>query len=255
MTRPRRTLAFAALLVGLACLAVGILSWDRYCDEEVRVAHLAGRILAAAGPTADEGERIRALSDHVIDTVAIDPRALVNRPVLRHSAAAVLEAGIGYCGERTRAMIALLRASGIRARRVVLHGEVGGRPRGHVLVEVDHLGRPVVLEVFRGVIPEARFLTLSIDAYLALPRCRDRWDAYSYFNIRRFRAFPGAGWLLPEHRTRPLPHRLAWLLESPRLLEATIASAAALPFLALGAGLLLGSRRGRSRKPPPPGRP
>lgn len=233
---------FALAIAGaLLCL----ISWDRYRDEQAFVAGLADKVLLDAGSPADRGVEIRNLYHFMIDTVTLDKASARERPFLRDSAAATLKKNAGLCGERARALIALLRSRDITARRVVLYG----KNKGHVLVEVDYLGRPVIVDVFRRPSLQGSFLSLSIQDYLAIPGLGDRWSSHSYFNWRRFRRLPGIGRLLPAYRNRPLPAPLSWVLENPRLIEASASAALALFFILLGGALFGASRMRKSRSP------
>ncbi len=236
------TVCFALAAVGvILCL----ISWVRYRNEQAFVAGLADKVLLDAGSPADPGEEIRCLYHFMNNTITLDKGVGSNRPFLRDSAAATLKKKAGLCGERARALIALLRSREIKSRRVVLYGE----GKGHVLVEVDYLGRPVILDVFRRPSLQGSLLSLSIRDYLAIPGLGDRWNSFSYFNWDRFQRIPGIRRLLPAYQDRHLSDRLSWVLENPRLIEASASAALALFFILLNGVLFGASRRRKSRSP------
>lgn len=238
---------FLAMLVSFALAAAGatscLISWERYRDEQAFVAGLADTILSGADSLTGEEQEIRFLYNFMDKTVHLNSGDLPDRPFLRDSAAETLQKEAGLCGERSRVLIALLRTRGITARRVFLYGD----RKGHVLVEVDYQDLPVIVDVFRRPSLQDRFLALSIHDYLAIPVMGDRWSAYSYFNWRRFFHLPYADKILPDTRHRPLPDTLAWVLESPRLIESLVSASIALLFTVLGGSLLFSSGKEKSR--------
>ena len=127
--------------------------------------------LASWNLPADPMAKALAIRDHVrmeVTHVGLDVNA--PRPLLRDSAQTTLETGRGFCGEKARVMIRMLRLEGLEAHRVYLWG---GPTLQHVIAEVLVDGRPIGLEPLRGLPTETD--EREIMARLGMPQ-RSYWS-------------------------------------------------------------------------------
>jgi len=97
----------------------------------------------------------------------------------------------GTCGDLARLLIVLCSTIGIRARRVYIEGERWG----HVVVEVDGFGVPVIADGHADPVTrltEGEQLTLTAANYVVRPTAQigNRWIGYGYWS-------PRLRWLLP----------------------------------------------------------
>ncbi len=123
-----------AWLVLLGGLAGAVVCGRRFRREQHRLRTLAAELAPHGIEDAADLVRIkRFLSTHIrYDVAKRDQR----RPLLRASAAEILDRGEGFCGENARVAIRLLGTAGVRANRLYLSGPHWD----HVLVEHEWQG-------------------------------------------------------------------------------------------------------------------
>jgi hypothetical protein len=176
---------------------------------------LAERARAITVHAVTREDSIKALQRYVRSHIDYTNAPIEGRPFLRASARQTLESGVGYCGEATRAYIALAHALEIPAKRVNLHGSFP-----HVVPEVE-------LSTDRWVLVEIQ------DSPNSNPLLDGAWKTtdevvsngayreYSNLNLRRIPLLNRV-----VRRVQLDYSWLTWLVENPSLMKA-IASAVA----------------------------
>jgi hypothetical protein len=112
------------------CLLVATYEYVSYRRDQRWIAAFTRNVVPA---NAGREQQVVALREYVRRNIRFEQAPLGDRPFLRASARETLASGQGYCGEATRAYIAMARTLGISAQRVNLHGTVVS----HVVPEVE----------------------------------------------------------------------------------------------------------------------
>ena len=194
----------------------------QYQHEQVWLATKAKEIVQAAHVSLPE-ERVLALRDYLRDHIRGEGLAIEGRPFLRATAKEVLETGQGFCGEATRAFIALARHLGISAHRINLYGTMA-----HVVAEAAIMpGKWVLVDgqdnpTANGFLDQ-KWWTLDE----AIVSAGSPFTDYSYFNMRRAPVVN-----LVVQRVKLYSGWVSWMLENPPLIKAGLS--------AVLAGLLAG---------------
>lgn len=228
-------LATVLALVALVLLLAADYSFWRYGREQATVESIA-RSIPLTGSRTDQA---RQLGFYIRNRVDYNGAQHDDRPFLRASALHTLSTGKGYCGEATRAYIALARAKGISARRALLYGSVN-----HVVPEVEVApGRWVLIDIQKNPAtnPILDPRPLPIDSILIVANSPFR--RVSNLNVLRI---PVIGESLEGIRFKGAG--FAWVLENPSLMVGgSLAGLSTLlaPF-ALVARLRLGKRNDES---------
>ncbi len=176
-------LRFHLIVLGMsaASLAVGLYHWARHVQDRAWLADRAKRVVALSGATTPR-ERAIALRDHLREAVRIEGAEHDNRPFLRNTARATIESGLGYCGESTRALLALAKEVGVDGQRVNLYGD----HLNHVVAELEvEPGRLVLVDAQNSPEVNAYFdeRDRTVDDVIAGPEALFR--DYSNINLRR----------------------------------------------------------------------
>jgi hypothetical protein len=208
--RVMRGLRFGAVACVLLSLVLSVQAYISYRSEQAWIAVKARQIVAESGAKTRE-EQIRALQRFVKTNIRRENAPVEGRPFLRSSARESIESGQGWCGEATRAFIALARPLGISAQRMNLHGTIN-----HVVPEVElRRGRWVLVDIQDSTVTNAILdpKLKEVDEVIGVPG--SPFVDYSNINLRRA---PGLN--LVVQRIKLHNTILGWLLESPQLMRA-----------------------------------
>jgi hypothetical protein len=205
----RSRLRSSLLLLACAPIAAGLFYLARFYRDRAWLADLARDVTAKAGAVTPS-ERALALRDYLRRTVTYHGAEHDDRPYLRSTARETIESGKGYCGESTRALLALAREVGVRGQRVNLYGD----RLNHVVAELEFEPGKLVL-VDAQDCPEFNAYFDARDRSLdEAIGASDAWFRdYSNINVRRV---PVLGSFVQRVRTRE--GWLTDLMEEPSLL-------------------------------------
>lgn len=186
----------------MVSVLMGIVEGVRQFFDERYIHAVAWEIVHKAH-ASDPRSRVIALRDYLRQHVSFQGAPYDNHPLLRASAAETLRSGLGYCGEVTRAFIAMAAAVGLRAQRMYLWGtsphvvaEAELAPGDTVIVDSQNPPQIVDLEPLDHVI------------------LRHEYDDYYTLNVRRLRI----SWLVSRIKHTPGP--LTYWMENPHALKA-----------------------------------
>lgn len=124
----KRRVYWGVIVLCLMASGYQVLQYQR---EQRWLAGKAQAIVQAVNAQSREAQ-IKALQAYLRQHVRFEGLSIEGRPFLRATAEQALLSGQGFCGEATRAFIALARPLGIRAQRVNLYGLAN-----HVVAETE----------------------------------------------------------------------------------------------------------------------
>lgn len=202
---------------GAAAVSIAMGCWHlRAQSQERRFLRALAEQIVSERKAEDGRSKVLALRDYLRAHVSWRGVPQNGRPLLRDSAVETIRSGRGWCGEGSRAFVALAREVGLPAQRVIL---TGATP--HVVAEaevapgqwliVDSQEPPMVADLE------------PLDAVIARPQ----FDDYYSVNLERLHVTRFVT------RIRLVPGPLTYFLESPKALLA------ALWFSLAGASLLV----------------
>lgn len=205
------------------CLMASGYQFLEYQREQRWLAGRAQEIVDAAHARSRE-ERIKALQGYIRRHIRYEGLTIEGRPFLRATAEQVLVTGEGFCGEATRAFIALARPLGIRAQRVNLHGRAN-----HVVAETELApGQWVLVDVQENPVTNA-FLDgrwWRLDEAMV-----DKASPFAYYSNINLRRLPIIN--LFVQRIKLDIGWMSWVLENPPLLKAFLFAGLASLFASL----------------------
>ena len=168
--------------------------------------------------------QIKALQDYIRHHVRSEGLSIEERPFLRATAKQALVTGQGFCGEATRAFIALARPLGIRAQRVNLHGRAD-----HVVAETELApGQWVLVDVQENPVTNAFLDGRWWNLDEATTGDGSLFAYHSNLNLRRLPVIN-----LFVQRIKLNHGWVSWVLENPPLIKAHLFASLAVLLISL----------------------